>query len=333
MPVVILGYNLTSESLELKRFEDLDRLLTSMSTVWKNTKKLGISDYRINQLIMLKEAIDCSLEMFETMHDMKCALLVELREIFGSSVVLNVKSLLATIMTEDCRWAQSALEMRKQKCYAVLSGTNGFLDITRQLYEEYNTDIGEMVRGYTAEHGVQFETKYDIKRGYILKVRNTNFPSNDEGDSLPDIFINKHKTSKFLECTTLEMIKCNTRINNVLSEIILVSDQIIETLFQEQLAPHLSDLFKVSEAVAVLDLLCSFTSLVSSSSAGYVRPQFSTETAHSNRLALKLARHPILERTMKYKPFIPNDFYASPDTAQLNIITGGMRLVKAKKKT
>lgn len=294
-----------------------------MSTVWKKKNK-AISDERINQLLILKDAVECSLEIKELLHAATSPQLVELREIFGSPVVINVKELIATVMAEDCRWAQGALELRKQKCYAVNSGTNGFLDVTRQLYEEYNTDIGEMVRGYSTEHGVPFETRFDIKRGYILKVRNTFLPDDDkEGSNLSEIFINKRKTNKFLECTTLEMIKCNMRINNVLSEIILVSDQIIETLFEEQLSLHLADLFKVSEAVAVLDLLCSFAQLVSSSATGYVRPQFSSDSAHHNNLGLKAARHPILERTMKFKPFVANDFYASPDTAHMNIITGG----------
>lgn len=313
----------------MKRFEDLDRLLTSMSTVWKKKNK-NITDERLNQLLILKEALENSLEIEESLNGMTCTLLTDLKVTFGSEVIHKTKSLLATVLADDCRWAQGALELRKQKCYAVKAGTNGFLDVTRQLYEEYNTDIGEMVRGYSAEYGFPFETRFDIKRGYILKIRNASLEDdNTDGSKLPEIFINKRKTSKFLECTTLEMIKCNMRISNVLSEIILVSDQIIDNLFEEHLAEYTADLFKVSEAIAVLDLLCSFAQLVASSSIGYVRPQFSTPTMHNNRLGLKMARHPILERTMKFKPFVANDFYASPDTAHMNIITGGENTTKS----
>lgn len=262
---------------------------------------------------------------------MKSELLVELRDIFGSSVVSNVKQLLETVLAEDCRWAQSALELRKQKCYAVLSGSNGFLDVTRQLYDEYNEDIGEMVHNYSSDHGILFETKFDIKRGHILKIKTTNLPpDNKDGEKLPEIFINKRKTNRFLECTTLELIKCNMRVNNVISEIILVSDQIIDSLIQNQLSPYLADLFKLSEAVAVLDVMCSFAHLVKTSSTGYVRPLFSSPSKHNNKLGLKLARHPILERTMKFRPFIGNDFYASPDTAHMNIITGGMVYIESE---
>lgn len=290
--------------------------------MWK-TKKKHISDQRVNQLLILKEAIDHSLELYHLLAPLKSALLVELRSVFGSDIVKSVKDLLATVLAEDCRWAQGALELRKQKCYAVLSGANGFLDVTRQIYEEYNMDIGEMVKAYTKKYHVNFETRYDVKRGYILRIRN---PDQDEGArQLPDdVFLNKHKANRFLECTTLEMIKCNMRINNVLSEIILVSDQIVEELFENKLTqPHLSlELFKVSEAVAVLDLVCAFTELVTSSFSGYVRPEFSTSERHSNKMAVKLARHPILERTMGYKPYVPNDYYGSLDTARMNIVQG-----------
>ena len=95
----------------------------------------------------------------------------ELRSVFGSDIVKSVKDLLATVLAEDCRWAQGALELRKQKCYAVLSGANGFLDVTRQIYEEYNMDIGEMVKAYTKKYHVNFETRYDVKRGYILRSK------------------------------------------------------------------------------------------------------------------------------------------------------------------
>jgi DNA mismatch repair protein MSH4 len=290
--------------------------------VWK-IKKKNIIDQRVNQLLILKEAIDNSLELYHLLAPLKSALLVELRSVFGSDIVKSVKDLLTTVLEEDCRWAQSALELRKQKCYAVLSGANGFLDVTRQIYEEYNMDIGEMVKAYSSQYHVNFETRYDVKRGYILRIRN---PDEDEGvRQLPDdVFINKHKANRFLECTTLEMIKCNMRINNVLSEIIVVSDQIVEELFEDKLTqPHVSlELFKVSEAVAVLDLICAFTELVASSFGGYVRPEFSTSEHHANKMAVKLGRHPILERTMRYRPYVPNDYYGSLDTARMNIVQG-----------
>lgn len=293
-----------------------------MSTVW--TRRKDISDQRINQLLILKEAMECSLQLEEFLQGMSSALLIELREIFGSPVVHAVQELLNTVIAEDCRWAQTAVELRTQKCYAVVSETNGYLGVCRQLFEEYNSDIGEMVKEYSREHYVQFETRFDIKRGFILRIKCKSLDKdNQDGSQLSDVFINKRRTSKYVECTTLEMIKCNTRISNVVSEIVLVSDQIVEGLL-DQLQPHTADLFKLSECVAVLDLVVSFAALVSSSAAGYVRPQFSTSsTAVENKLGIKMARHPILERTIKGRPFVANDFYASPDTAYMNIITGG----------
>lgn len=296
-----------------------------MATVW--TRRKLASDQRINQLLILKEAIEGSLQLEEFLQGMSSALLIELKETFGSPVVHAVKELLNTVIAQDCRWAQTAVDLRTQKCYAVVSETNGYLGVCRQLFEEYNSDIGEMVKEYSREHNVAFETRFDMKRGFVLRIKRKALgKDNQDGSQLADEFINKRRTSRYVECTTLEMMKCNTRISNVVAEIVLVSDQIVDGLL-DRLQPHTAALFKLSECVAVLDLLVSFAALVSSSAAGYVRPQFSTSTpaaaVETTKLGIKMARHPILERTIKGRPFVPNDFYASPDTAYMNIITGG----------
>lgn len=124
-------------------------------------------------------------------------------------------------------------------------------------------------------------------------------------------------------------MKCNSRLKSITSEITMISDQIIDELF-DKLNDAIFPLFMVSEAVSVLDLLCSFATLVTSSTAGYVKPVFTTDhddtegnqSLNSGKLALKQSRHPVLDRIMKYKPFIPNDIYAAQDTSRMNIITG-----------
>lgn len=302
---------------KLGNFEDLDKLLTSMSITLKK-KPTGITDKRINQVIMLKDAVTASLEISELLQDARTPLLVTLRERLGSPVVREVLDEILKRVDADTKWAKNAQELRKQRSSAVRAGTNGFLDVSRHLYEEYTEDIHGIARGYVTQYNVQFEHGYDVKRGHFLKVPLTAGKKVEE--ILPnEIFIHRNKARRYLECTTLEIMKCNTRIKNVMSEIVLLSDQIIDELFVE-LNRKVFELFMVSESVAVLDLLCSFAHLVTTSSGGYVRPEFTSST--SNKLAIKLSRHPILDRTMRYRPFIPNDIYATPDTSRMNIITG-----------
>lgn len=302
---------------KLGDFEDLDKLLTSMSYTLKK-KPSGITDRRINQIIMLKDAVTASLAISDILRDAQSSLLVDIRERLGSQVVHDALNIILRRIDDSTTWAKTAQELRRQRSHAVRSGINGFLDVSRNLYREYSDDINGLIDGYSNQYAVPFERGYDVKRGHFLKVpfvtgKNLNemLPSN--------VFIHQHKTRKYLECTTLEIMKCNTRIKNVLSEIIMLSDQIIDDLFIN-LKTKIFELFMVSESVSVLDLLCAFAHLASSSTGGYVRPEFTSSSG--NKLAIKLSRHPILDRTMKYRLFIPNDIYSTPDTSRMNIITG-----------
>ena len=90
-----------------------------------------------------------------------------------------------------------------------------------------------------------------------------------------------------------------------------MSDQTVQTLIdsvREDLAP----LFKICDAIALLDMLTAFTHLATVQD--YVRPEL-IET-----LAVRDGRHAIREKIHREK-FIPNDVYATQQT-RFQIITG-----------
>ena len=90
-----------------------------------------------------------------------------------------------------------------------------------------------------------------------------------------------------------------------------MGDRAVQDLIVE-LRSHLSVLFKISEAISMIDMIAAFASVVTASD--YVRPQI------GRALALKAARHPIKERNGNVK-YIPNDVYATQQT-RFQIITG-----------
>ena len=95
------------------------------------------------------------------------------------------------------------------------------------------------------------------------------------------------------------------------TEVVMMCDGAIQELIVE-LRSHLSILFKISEAISLLDMITAFAHVVTASD--YVRPQI------GRALALKAARHPIKERNTNVK-FVPNDVYATQQT-RFQIITG-----------
>ena len=74
----------------------------------------------------------------------------------------------------------------------------------------------------------------------------------------------------------------------------------------------MSVMFKICEAVGLLDMIAAFSQLVTTNN--YTRPHL-TDT-----LAIQAARHPIKEKIMPNR-FVPNDVYATQQT-RFQIITG-----------
>lgn len=150
------------------------------------------------------------------------------------------------------------------------------------------------------------ELKYDTARSYYISLSALEL----EG-ALPDEFINAVKRRDRIECQTLDLVKLNQRISDSHHEVISMSDQAVQELL-EKISEAVPRLFKISEAIATLDMLSAFAHLVTIQE--YVRPEI------TDVLAIKSGRHPLHEKILKDK-FVPNDTYASPQS-RFQIITG-----------
>ena len=120
-----------------------------------------------------------------------------------------------------------------------------------------------------------------------------------------------YRKRNFIECQTLDLVKLNQRITDSHSEVINMSNEVIQDLLRD-VCTEISGLFRVSEAIAMLDMLSAFAQLATNYE--YIRPEL-TDT-----LAIKAGRHPIREQIHSAK-FVPNDAFATPQT-RFQIITG-----------
>lgn len=90
-----------------------------------------------------------------------------------------------------------------------------------------------------------------------------------------------------------------------------MSDQAIQKLIDD-ICEEVSLLFKISEAIATLDMIAAFAYLVTIQD--YTQPEI------TDVVAIKSGRHPIHEKIHKEK-FIPNDTYAA-QLSRFQIVTG-----------
>lgn len=156
-------------------------------------------------------------------------------------------------------------------------------------------------------HTLRLELKYDNARQYYLSLK----ASELEDRNLSPIFINVIRKNKKVECSTLDLRKRSQKISDSHTEVLLMSDKAIQDLITE-IRVYMSVLFKVSESIAMLDVLSAFAHNVTLHD--YTRPRI-TQT-----LGIKAGRHPIREKVQS-TPFIPNDVFATQQS-RFQIITG-----------
>lgn len=149
------------------------------------------------------------------------------------------------------------------------------------------------------------DLRYDTPRQYYISIQSDHF------ETLPEEFINVYRKKNRTECQTLDLVKLNQKITDAHNEVISMSDQTIQDLLRD-VCTIVAELFRVSEAIAMLDMVAAFAQLATS--YDYICPELTAT------LAIKAGRHPIRERIHSSK-FIPNDAYATPQT-RFQIITG-----------
>lgn len=161
------------------------------------------------------------------------------------------------------------------------------------------------VTDHIESHDIGLDLKYDNARQYYISI------SPAEAESLSDVFINVYRRKNHIECQTLDLVKLNQKITDAHNEVINMSDRTIQELIQD-VCSEVSGLFRVSEAIAMLDMLAAFAHVATCQD--YIRPEL------TDVLAIKSGRHPVREKIHATK-FIPNDAYSTMQS-RFQIITG-----------
>ncbi|KAB8224966.1 muts domain V-domain-containing protein [Aspergillus novoparasiticus] len=273
----------------LKGFIDADKVLTSLILV-PTKRTFQYVEQSVNNVIMLKTYL--------------CA----------AAGHREVEELIESTLNEYVTYQTRPLDLRNQPAVfplrlsdnpAIQAGVNSLLDVARQTYKEANMDAADLITKLSESHGIALDLKFDTARQYYISISAT------EVDTLPEVFINIYRKKNRIECQTLDLVKLNQKIIDAHNEVINMSDQTVHELI-EDIRSEIAHLFKISEAIAMLDMLSAFAQLATN--YDYVRAEL------TDVLAIKSGRHPIREK-IHTKKFIPNDAYATQQS-RFQIITG-----------
>ncbi|KAJ5584718.1 uncharacterized protein N7459_004518 [Penicillium hispanicum] len=288
----------------LKGFIDADKVLTSIILV-PTKQTVQYVEQTVNNVIMLKTFVSAIKKIYQALGAAQSELLLTIRELCCPAGHRSVEEMINQTLNEHITYQSKPLDLRNQRIYCVKAGVNSLLDVARQTYKEANADAADLVAKLGETSDLVLDLKYDSARQYYICIPTS------ELDSLPEIFINIYRKRNRIECQTLDLVKLNQKITDAHNEVISMSDQTIQELLRE-VCTEVSGLFRISEAIAMLDMLAAFAHLATS--YDYIRPEL-TDT-----LAIRAGRHPIREHIHSSK-FVPNDAYATPQT-RFQIITG-----------
>ncbi|KAJ5887613.1 hypothetical protein N7495_007654 [Penicillium taxi] len=288
----------------LKGFIDADKVLTAIILI-PTKQTFQYVEQSVNNVIMLKTYISAISKIYQALRTAQSPLILTIRELCCPAGHRSVERLIDDNLNEHIKYQSKPLDLRNQRIYCVKTGVNSLLDVARQAYKEANADAVELVEKLGESCNLVLDLKYDNARQYYICI-----PTADH-EPLPDVFINVYRKKNRVECQTLGLVKLNQKITDAHSEVISLSDQTIQELLRD-VCSEVSGLFRISEAIAMLDMLAGFAQLATS--YDYICPELTAT------LAIKSGRHPIREKIQKNK-FIPNDAYAAPQS-RFQIITG-----------
>ncbi|KAI9148619.1 MutS protein msh4 [Blastocladiella emersonii ATCC 22665] len=328
----------------LKRVPVMDRIISGLVQIPKNTSSKS-AEREIGLIIDLRHtlrAIPPLLDILSAIcgqrdvHDQHAglnassphpALLEQVRTLLMEGAFSAMDSAISRVFEEDLEVESTPIGIRNQRAFAIRSGVHGLLDVSRRAYQESVADIHQLINDYAEEYQLALKAQFTAALGFSIEfnldssglprstaptedadsISGTPAPRTPVVADLPPIFINVVRRRGTVRCTTLELMKHNERISESMGDIYLISDQIIKGLMEE-LRLRVGALYRLSEALALLDMLTSFA--VFRASSDLVRPSF------GDAVDIRQGRHPIQEVLLELgqvalgagrAAFVPND--------------------------
>ncbi len=187
-------------------------------------------------------------------------------------------------------------------------------------YEELDLLRGDMSdgKGFIAKIEAQERERTGIKNlkvgynrvfGYYIEVSNSN------RDAIPQDYIRKQTLTNCERFITQELKGLEGRILGAKDKSVEMEYRLFDEV-RKTVAGQLERIQRTAQAVAQLDVLCSFAEVAMQN--GYCRPEISMD----GRICLKESRHPVVEALLEGRPFVPNDVLLDKEDNRIAIITG-----------
>jgi DNA mismatch repair protein MutS len=192
----------------------------------------------------------------------------------------------------------------------VKPGFSEELDNLRQTSKNARQYLADLERKEREKTGIKsLKVGFNRVFGYYIEVSNPNLPQ------VPQDYIRKQTLVGGERFFTPELKEYESTILNAQDRIAELEAQLFRQVCN-QVGAESERISASSLALADIDV---FSSLAEGAVRySYVRPKLTTD----NEIDISQGRHPVVERTLSWGSFVPNDTFLSNDDAQLIVLTG-----------
>ncbi len=179
-------------------------------------------------------------------------------------------------------------------------------------------DIMQNGKGMVAAIEAQEREKTGIKNlkvgynkvfGYYIEISKSNY------DLVPDVYIRKQTLANCERFITQELKDMEHTILSAQDKIVALEYELFCAV-REQAAARVREIQASAQAVAAVDVLCSFAAVAAQNN--YCMPAVDL----SDKLEIIEGRHPVVEKVLKNSLFVPNDTHMDSGENMVSIITG-----------
>ncbi|KAH7920485.1 hypothetical protein BV22DRAFT_1198859 [Leucogyrophana mollusca] len=295
------------DALKMLNKMDFDKLISSLAaTEVQVSSSAKSASARVSQMLSLRNLVKNLPFLQKALNGSRSQLLQIVHDMIADDRLTKIEEAIAENLNDEAGPAKGGLAGVNSRVYAVKANRNRLLDVARETYKENVGDIHQLCTSLSEKHSLPLTLVYQ-ESGFVFGLKKDEL----EGE-LPKGFLHVSMQKGRWLFSAMELKKLNARMKDALDETLILSDKIIQDLVSEILA-YSGALYTASEAVALVDLLWSFAH--ASIMRNYVRPEF------TGTLALKAARHPILETVQSAGTTVPNDVYCC-DSSYFQIIQG-----------
>lgn len=119
--------------------------LTSQLIILPATTDVGFVEEQISQVLMVKSFLESVSGLHKALQPAQSTLLSKVRDLCSPEITTPVLGRIRRTIEADVTYMKSPLDLRNQRTFAVKSGINGMLDVSRQTYKELTEEVHQHV--------------------------------------------------------------------------------------------------------------------------------------------------------------------------------------------